>query len=96
MFKEEGNWVLYICLLSSIGCGALYAETGNGIAAGILVGTAMLFIAIIVDLGVTRICTAVKEQKMHEGDVMIAEVTAKAVFRAIQQEKERENTEKKV
>jgi hypothetical protein len=85
MFKEEGNWVLYICLIAIVGSSALYAETGDGISAGILAGSTVMFIAIIVDFGVNRICTAVKEQKMHESDVQIIEVAAAAAAKAAYQ-----------
>jgi uncharacterized protein (DUF2336 family) len=95
MFSEY-RWILYVCLLGIVGSAAVYAAensiTGGStsmIAAAVLAGTFALFLAVIVDLAVERIVAAVTEQRMREGDIMIAEATGKAVYKAIKEEQDK-------
>jgi hypothetical protein len=85
MFKGQ-NWVIYVCLLAIVGSAAAYADSESGIWAGILCGSFALFIAIITDLAIDRVIAAIKEDRLHETDIMIAEATGKAVYKAISEE----------
>jgi predicted transcriptional regulator len=60
------------------------------VAAAIGIGMFTLFISQTVEMTVRNIQSSIMDQKVKENDELISVVIAKSVYRAIQEEKEKE------
>lgn len=90
MFEGTNEKVLYICLIGITGSFALFVNEaiftiGNiGIvSAAICAAMFTLFLAVVANLASEKIIVAIKEQKLHETDIMITQAAAKAAYSAI-------------
>jgi hypothetical protein len=88
------QWTLLICLIGIVGSSAMFANavfpnaTNAMIAAAVGSGMFVLFIAITAELMIKNLQIIINDKKVQENDELIGVVVAKAVYRAIQDEKD--------
>ena len=91
--------VILVCLLGIVGSAASFTNAvfpNNGsavIAATVGMGMFVLFIFLTAEILVVNLKNAIFNQKQKENDELIGVVVAKSVYRAIQEEKEKMQTE---
>lgn len=87
--------ILLVCLIGIVGSAASLVNSifpnNSGAMLAAAVGSAMfvLFIALTAELTIINLSRAILDQKQKDNDELISVVIAKAVYRAISEEKEK-------
>jgi len=93
LISKQGT--ILVCLIGIVGSAASFANsvfpnTNAMISAAVGSGMFVLFIALTAELLVVNLKNAILDQKARENDELIAVVLSKAIYRTLQEEKEKD------
>jgi len=101
MLETTSEKVMLFCLISVTGSFAIFANDawnlGNTgmIAAAFCAAMFTLFVSIVANLAADKIVYAVNIKRAREDDVEIAQIAGQMVYRAIREESEKMDAERK-